>query len=100
MVEHDFTRGAYWPEETFDAAWSVEFTEHVGRQFQKNYFPVFRRAAMVFMTFSSTGGHHHSEMRQEWWWVAKMQAAGFVYSEELTKIIRANAELDEGRKPA
>ena len=94
VVEHDFTRGAYWPEETFDAAWSVEFVEHVGRQFQKNYFPAFRRAAMIFMTASTSGGHHHSEIRPHWWWKAKMEAAGFIYSDELTEIIRLNAQND------
>ena len=31
IVEHDFSRGPWWPEETYDAAWSVEFLEHVAR---------------------------------------------------------------------
>jgi len=31
IVEHDFSRGPWWPEETFDAVWSVEFLEHVAR---------------------------------------------------------------------
>ena len=97
VVEHDFTRGPYWPEETFDAAWSVEFVEHVGRQFQKNYIPIFRRSAMIFLSFSVTGGHHHSEIRPEWWWIARMEAAGFVFSRELTDVIRMNGKLDPGR---
>jgi Methyltransferase domain len=29
MVEHDFSRGPYWPEKTYDAVWCVEFLEHV-----------------------------------------------------------------------
>jgi len=29
VVEHDFSRGPWWPKETFDAAWAVEFLEHV-----------------------------------------------------------------------
>ncbi len=31
LVEHDFSRGAWWPDRTVDVAWCVEFTEHVGR---------------------------------------------------------------------
>mmetsp|Transcript_9677 Transcript_9677/g.10750 ORF Transcript_9677/g.10750 Transcript_9677/m.10750 type:complete len:213 (+) Transcript_9677:50-688(+) len=29
MVEHDFSRGPWWPSRTFDAVWCVEFLEHV-----------------------------------------------------------------------
>ena len=29
MVEHDFSRGPWWPGRTFDAVWCVEFLEHV-----------------------------------------------------------------------
>jgi Methyltransferase domain len=29
MVEHDFSRGPYWPAKTYDAVWCVEFLEHV-----------------------------------------------------------------------
>ena len=30
VVEHDFSRGPWWPGKTYDAVWSVEFLEHVG----------------------------------------------------------------------
>ena len=73
VVEHDFSRGAYWPEQLFDAAWCVEFTEHVGRMYQQNYFATFRRAALIFMTASPTGGWHHVEQRDSWWWIARME---------------------------
>lgn len=29
IVEHDFSRGPWWPEKTYDAIWCVEFLEHV-----------------------------------------------------------------------
>jgi 2-polyprenyl-3-methyl-5-hydroxy-6-metoxy-1,4-benzoquinol methylase len=32
MVEHDFSRGPWWPEKTYDAVWAVEFLEHVNVQ--------------------------------------------------------------------
>ena len=33
MVEHDFSRGPWWPEDTVDAVWCVEVLENVGRNF-------------------------------------------------------------------
>lgn len=32
MVEHDFSRGPWWPKKTYDAVWCVEFLEHVSFQ--------------------------------------------------------------------
>lgn len=29
LVEHDFSRGPWWPEKTYSACWAVEFLEHV-----------------------------------------------------------------------
>jgi hypothetical protein len=29
IVEHDFSRGPWWPDKTYDAVWCVEFLEHV-----------------------------------------------------------------------
>lgn len=59
VVEHDFSRGPWWPERTVDAVWCVEFTEHVGRNYQPNYLTAFRKAALIFVTHSNWGGWHH-----------------------------------------
>jgi len=59
LVEHDFSLGPWWPKQTVDVAWSVEFTEHVGRNFQMNYHTAFRKAALIFVTHSNWGGWHH-----------------------------------------
>jgi len=56
VVEHDFSRGPWWPTQTVDAVWCVEFLEHVGRNFHHNYLPAFRKAALIFMTHSQWGG--------------------------------------------
>jgi len=37
IVNHDFTRGPYWPDETYDACWSVEVLEHISRQYTSNW---------------------------------------------------------------
>ncbi len=88
IVEHDFTRGPWWPNKTFDAVWSVEFLEHVGRMYIKNYMPILKKSALIFVTASTGGGWHHVEIREPWWWRGRFTAAGFVYSEELTTRVR------------
>ena len=62
IVEHDFTRGQWWPDETYDLAWGVEFLEHVGRHFMQNYLPIFHKSALIFVTGSTWGGWHHVEV--------------------------------------
>ena len=56
LVEHDFSLGPWWPKQTVDAAWCVEFTEHVGRPYMMNYHTAFRKAALIFVTHSNWGG--------------------------------------------
>jgi len=97
LVEHDFSRGPWWPSRTVDAAWCVEFTEHVGRNYQQNYHTAFHKAALIFASHSNWGGWHHVEVHDGNWWRVKMEAAGFVYSEILTKEMKAKAKTDQNR---
>lgn len=97
VVEHDFTRGPWWPARTFDALWSVEFLEHVGRQYIRNYLPVMRRSALLFVTCSNNGGWHHVEVRESWWWRGRFEAAGFLYSQDLTTLVRNAAAATSAR---
>mmetsp|Transcript_11634 Transcript_11634/g.17800 ORF Transcript_11634/g.17800 Transcript_11634/m.17800 type:complete len:388 (+) Transcript_11634:92-1255(+) len=98
LTEHDFSRGPWWPERTVDVAWCVEFSEHVGRNFQLNYFTSFRKAALIFMTHSHWGGWHHVEVHRNEWWVERMEMMGFVYSNTLTEMMHKQAKLDVNRK--
>jgi hypothetical protein len=91
IVEHDFSRGPWWPQKTYDAVWCVEFLEHVGRNLHKNYMTVFRKAALIFATHSNWGGWHHVEVHNDEWWNEKMAMYGFVYSPHLTKLVRSVA---------
>lgn len=100
IVEHDFSRGPWWPSKTYDAVWCVEFVEHVGRHFMPNYLPAFERAAVIFMTSAGVGGWHHVEVHEKWWWRSRMIAAGFIFSNDLTKLVRAHAEVDQRGKQA
>jgi len=75
----------------------VEFAEHVGRNFQKNYHTVFRKAAYIFMTHSTWSGWHHVEVHDDEWWRGRMESMGFVYSEYLTRMMRSKAAEDKKR---
>lgn len=100
VVEHDFSLGPWWPDRTVDAVWCVEFTEHVGRNFQPNYLTAFRSAALIFVTHSNWGGWHHVEVHDDDWWKMRWEAAGLVYSSELTDearfIARTNKHIEFG----
>ena len=91
IVEHDFTRGPYWPQQTFDACWCVEFLEHVSRHYIKNYMPSFHKCAIVFTTRSEWGGYHHVEVHPEWWWIARFHSQGFIYDASLTAATKLQA---------
>jgi len=84
VVEHDFSRGPWWPEKTYDAAWSVEFLEHVGTEYHFNYVTAFRKAGLIFATASSGNGWHHVELNEKSWWIRKYESYGFKYDEILT----------------
>eukprot|EP00586_Coscinodiscus_wailesii_P020042 CAMPEP_0172516992 /NCGR_PEP_ID=MMETSP1066-20121228/280849_1 /TAXON_ID=671091 /ORGANISM="Coscinodiscus wailesii, Strain CCMP2513" /LENGTH=350 /DNA_ID=CAMNT_0013298729 /DNA_START=136 /DNA_END=1188 /DNA_ORIENTATION=+ len=88
VVEHDFSRGPWWPARTVDAVWCVELLEHIGRQYHVNLFPSFEKAALVFASHSNWGGWHHVEVHSDDWWIAKFQMFGFVYSKYLTEMVR------------
>lgn len=97
IIEHDFSLGPWWPEETVDAVWCIELLEHVGRNFARNYLTAFKKAALIFATHSKWGGWHHTEVHDEVWWKSKFEMYGFVYSEQLTHRVRQKArdELKE-----
>lgn len=88
VVEHDFSRGPWWPEKTYDAVWAVEFVEHVNVQYHFNYVTAFRKAALLFVSSSRWGGWHHVEVHSDDWWIRKYEAYGFKYETVLTDQVR------------
>ena len=52
MFQHFFI-GPWWPSQTVDVVWCVEFTEHVGRNYMQNYYTAFHKAALIFVTHSN-----------------------------------------------
>lgn len=94
IVEHDFSRGPWWPEDTVDAVWCVELLEHVSRHFAPNYFAAFKKSALIFASHSTWGGWHHTEVHDAEWWIAKFEMLGFVYSDTFTKRMRIAARKE------
>ena len=98
LVEHDYSRGPWWPLQTYDVAWSVEFLEHVNVQFHYNYVTTFRKAALLFVTSARSAGWHHVEVHHDDWWIRKYESYGFRYDPDLTakakKIVKDNQEVD------
>ena len=94
MVEHDYSRGPWWPAKTYDVIWCVEFLEHVGRNYHHNYLPTMRKAGLLFVTHSIWGGWHHVEVHSGDWWIRKFELYGFVYAEKLTNQIRFLARTE------
>ena len=93
---HDYTLRPFVPRKTYDIAWSVEFLEHVGRHYMSNYIDTFKKAAFLFVTHSTWGGYHHVEVHPAWWWKARFSALGFVYLDDLTKIVKKQAQKKDG----
>ncbi|KAL7523708.1 hypothetical protein ACHAWF_000632, partial [Thalassiosira exigua] len=68
----------WWPDRTVDVARAVEFTQHVGRNYQPNYLTAFRKPALVFVTHSDWGEWHHVEVHDNDCWRVRWEAVGFV----------------------
>ena len=96
IIEHDFSRGPWWPHQTVDAVWCVEFLEHVGRPLMFNYMTAMKRAAVIFASHSLWGGWHHVEVHEDAYWIGKFESVGFRFSRELTERYRKLAQSDAG----
>jgi len=53
IVEHDFSRGPWWPDKTYDACWAVEFLEHVSYVFFTFVFNMICSPAFVCWMMTS-----------------------------------------------
>jgi hypothetical protein len=100
LVEHDFSRGPWWPEHTYDAVWAVEFLEHVNLQNHINYLTAFRKAALIFVSTSRLGGRHHVEVHSDEWWIRKYELYGLKYDAALTEQVRAWAKDESNNATA
>ncbi len=92
-VCHDYTKGGFSPEASFDLVWCCEFVEHVESQYIENYLATFLKGHTLMMTYAGPGqpGHHHVNCQPESYWIEKVCEIGFSFDAEQTRIARAVA---------
>lgn len=95
VFEHDFTRGRFGLDHSFDLGWSVEFLEHIDKQYQNNYMEVFQKCKYVVCTAAPPGypGHHHVNCRDTNYWISVFDNYGFNFCLETTRDIRAGSVM-------
>lgn len=94
---HDFATGPYIPTKTFDLGWSVEFVEHVDKEFMPNFLETFKHCKYVAMTHALPGqpGHHHVNCMPAEYWFGAMEAFGFKLMVEETNDMRKASTMRE-----
>lgn len=93
---HDFATGPYVPE-VFDLGWSVEFVEHVDKEFMPNFLETFKHCKYVIMTHALPGqpGHHHVNCMPIEYWCGAMEAIGFKLLVDETNEMRKASTMRE-----
>lgn len=95
VVIHDYRNlPPKW--DAVDLIWSIEFVEHVDKEYIYNFMQTFKRGRYICMTHAPPGtkGHHHVNCQTEDYWIAKMEEYGFYHLEKLTKEIRKRSTMD------
>ena len=90
-VQHDYTLGPYWPSESYDMLWSLEFLEHVEEKYLVNIMSTFKKAKLLFVSASEQGGWSHVNVRKRAYWVGVFESYGFVYLPNVTELARVNS---------
>ena len=96
LVLHDYAKGPYVPDR-HDAAWCVEFLEHLAEPFLPNVFLTFRRCGLVVMTHALPGteaAHHHVNCRVPEYWRWQFGTRGFLFHEKLTALLREKTTME------
>lgn len=94
---HDFTQGHVDLGRIYDLCWCVEFVEHVDEQYADNFIKVFQQCRFLMMThaFPGQGGHHHVNEQPSQYWITKLEEAGFIFEEDMTKYIRQASTMKQ-----
>lgn len=95
VVLHDFTKGPYEYDKTFDLGWSVEFVEHVKPEFVDNYMKVFQKAKYVLMTHAHENNvnPYHFNLKPSSYWIDLFESYGFEFCKEETDHIRGISSM-------
>jgi cyclopropane fatty-acyl-phospholipid synthase-like methyltransferase len=90
VILHDFTEGPLHTH-PMDLVWSVEFVEHVRKEFLPNVLSAFNLATKaVCMTHAlpGKGGHHHVNCQESKYWIDALASVGFTFDPDTTHRIR------------
>lgn len=97
----DFTKGVPpLSNFTWDLGWSVEFLEHVEKQYIPNYMEVFQKCRYVVCTAAPPGwgGHHHVNEQDYLYWIDKFRRYGFQFDNPMTQEMRKYSTMQEHSK--
>jgi cyclopropane fatty-acyl-phospholipid synthase-like methyltransferase len=93
LIIHDYCTGspALPFKRGYDLAWSVEFVEHVERQYIANYMDTMKQAKRVVITHAvpDQGGHHHVNEQNEEYWTDLFTKNGFRILPHDTYMVRS-----------
>ena len=97
VVIHDFVKGPYQLDKTYDLAWTVEFVEHVEEKYMQNFIDVMKQCKYVIMTHALPGqpGHHHVNCQHAGYWLNVMEKNGFEPMPYTLSQIRAVSTMRE-----
>ena len=89
-IQHDYTLGQWWPQQSYDLVWCVEFLEHIEEKYMSYYMATFKKAKLLFVTAAVLGGWHHVNIQHSEYWIEVFQSYGFVYLKNITRMARDN----------
>lgn len=91
----DFTKQKWEGTEQYDLGWSVEFVEHVRKEYMENYLAAFDCCKYVLMTGAPPGtpGNHHVNCQPHDFWIYVLEDRGFKYDDAATKEIRCKSSM-------
>ena len=95
FFSHDFTKGKFTCERSFDLAWCVEFLEHVEEKYQAFFMDTLQKARIVACTSAPPGciGHHHVNCREQTYWLEVFAKYGFAFDAENTARIKEHSSM-------
>lgn len=96
IINHDFSKDKFVPDDEYDLAWSSEFLEHVEEKYMDNYFSIFQKAKYCAVTYADVGqsGHYHVNCQNKNYWLEKFKKYDFTFLEEDMKILKEKAYED------
>lgn len=100
FIIHDFQNGPAPVDRIFDIGWSVEFVEHVYKEYIPNYAQAMQKCKNLIMTHAVVGqtGYHHVNCQNAPYWIDKMSEYGFKLDEEKTKQLRIHSTMGKKKK--